>query len=296
MEKKTHSIAKNHRLPPWFRVKIRRGERYACIESLIKEKKLNTVCKDANCPNIWECWNMGAATFMILGDICTRNCRFCGVSKGTPLYRDEEEAIRVAEAVCSLKLDYAVITSVTRDDLDDGGASVFASVIGEIKTLSPMCGVEVLVPDFRGKSEAIIKIVEARPDVIGHNIETVKRLYPEVRQMADYRSSLDILRIVKEFDRRQQTKSSLIIGMGEEFDEVVETMEDIAKTGCDVLTIGQYLRPSKHHIEVKRFYTPDEFNKFKQIGNKLGFSHTQAGPIVRSSYHAGRYSTPQKQI
>lgn len=285
----TSSEAARKRLPPWFKVRIRKGKDYAYIDSILKDLGLHTVCKGASCPNIWECWNRGRVTFMILGDVCTRNCSFCGVEKGRPLKIDKDEGFKVAEAVKALNLNYVVITSVTRDDLYDGGASVFASTIEEIKRTNPSCKVEVLIPDLKGSLDALTEIVSAGPDVLGHNMETVRRLYPLVRPEADYEVSLGILRKVNEMDKDLLTKSGLIIGFGETLDELIETIEDISKTGCNILTIGQYLRPSKRHYQVMRFYHPKEFIKLKDIALKMGFFHVEAGPLVRSSYHADLY-------
>ncbi len=279
------------RLPPWFKVRIRRSDNYRHIESLIKEHTLHTVCEGAGCPNKWECWNRGTATFMILGDACTRGCSFCGVRKGVPEPLDRDEPLKVAVAIRALKLKYAVITSVTRDDLPDGGAGVFASVIREVRRVVPECRIEVLIPDLKGSISALSRIVDASPDVIAHNVETVKTLYPEVRPGADFYKSLTLLRMVKALDKRVVTKSGIIIGFGEGFDEIVDTIRALHDAGCDILTIGQYLSPSKKHLPVKRFYTPEEFDRLSSIAKEIGFALVESGPLVRSSYHADLYTT-----
>lgn len=280
---------KSSRLPEWFKVRMRRGRYFTRIESILKDLSLNTVCEEALCPNRWECWNNGTATFMILGDVCTRDCNFCGVVKGSPKGTDRDEPLRVAEAVKALDLRYVVITSVTRDDLKDGGAEAFALTVEGIKRLSPGCRVEVLVPDFKGSKDAILTLLEASPDVFGHNMETVRRLYPLVRPGADYDRSIGLLRMAKDLKRDIPTKSGLILGFGEDAEEVIEAMEDIRGTGCNILTIGQYLRPSRKHLPVARFYFPEEFERFSLIGRAMGFDHVEAGPLVRSSYQAERY-------
>ncbi|MFQ5901210.1 MAG: lipoyl synthase [Thermodesulfobacteriota bacterium] len=273
-------------LPHWFKVNINRGKNFRRIDSLVSNLQLNTVCKEAGCPNKWECWNRGTATFIILGDLCTRGCRFCGVDKGTPTGVDREEAGRITEAVNTLKLTYAVITSVTRDDLEDGGAALFAGVVYKIRNACPECRVELLVPDFKGIPEALYKVVDSKPSVLGHNIETVSRLYPKVRPQAVYKRSLDLLYLAKKRDDRVITKSGLIIGFGEKIEEIIQTMKDLSGVGCDILTIGQYLRPSKGHIPIERFYAPEEFQELEITGQGMGFLSVKAGPLVRSSYRA----------
>ena len=277
---------KTERLPSWFKVKINQGERFRRIDSLIKSSQLHTVCEEAGCPNKWECWNRGTATFMILGGICTRGCRFCGVEKGKPGGADWEEAERVAGAIKKLALKYAVITSVTRDDLEDGGSSIFAKVVEENRKINPNCRIELLIPDFRCQRDAIERVVDSAPSVLGHNIETVGRLYSTVRPQADYKRSLKVLELAKKRDEGMLTKSGLIIGFGEKNEEIIQAIKDLHGVGCDILTIGQYLRPSKQHIPVERFYTPEEFEEFEAIGREIGFSYVKAGPLVRSSYHA----------
>jgi lipoic acid synthetase len=248
--------------------------------------ELHTVCKEANCPNIGHCFEQGTATFLILGDICTRGCKFCDVKRGVPLPVDENEPGRVAEAVKILKLDYAVITSVTRDDLPDGGADIFAQTITEIRRLVPHCLVEVLVPDFSGSIDSFKMVLEAKPDVLNHNIETVARLYPSVRKGADYQRSLFLLGNVKRIDENITTKSGIMVGLGEDWDEIIQVMKDLRNGRCELLTIGQYLSPSDEHLPVMKFYHPDEFVKLKKIGEDMGFTHVESGPLVRSSYHA----------
>jgi lipoic acid synthetase len=274
------------RRPRWLKVKTSWGENYRRIKSLLDRFDLHTVCQEANCPNISHCFEQGTATFLILGDICTRGCRFCDVKRGIPLPADQDEPKRVAEAVKQLELHYAVITSVTRDDLPDGGASIFVRVIQEIKSSIPDCMVEVLIPDFAGSTESLRVVLQAKPDVLNHNMETIKRLYPTVRKGADYQRSLDLLRKVKGIDKDVIVKSGMMIGLGESWDEIIELMRDIKDAGCELLTIGQYLSPSEDHIPITKFYHPDDFSKLKDIGEKMGFVHVESGPLVRSSYHA----------
>lgn len=274
------------RCPRWLKVKTSWGENYRRIKSLLDRFDLHTVCQEANCPNISHCFEQGTATFLILGDICTRGCRFCDVKRGIPLPVDEEEPKRVAEAVKQLRLHYAVITSVTRDDVKDGGASIFARVIREIRKSTPDCKVEVLIPDFAGSAESLRIVLQAKPDVLNHNMETIKRLYPTVRKGADYQRSLDLLRKVKGIDKDVIVKSGMIIGLGESWDEIIELMSNLKDAGCELLTIGQYLSPSEDHIPITKFYHPDDFSKLKDIGEKMGFAHVESGPLVRSSYQA----------
>jgi lipoic acid synthetase len=272
--------------PRWLKVKTSWGENYRRVKSLLTRSDLHTVCQEANCPNISHCFEQGTATFLILGDVCTRGCKFCDVKRGVPLPVNEDEPKRVAEAVKELKLQYAVITSVTRDDLEDGGASVFAKTIMEIKRSVPDCEVEVLIPDFAGSSESLKMVLVAKPDVLNHNMETVKRLYPEVRKGADYQRSLQLFRNVKRIDDRMITKSGMMLGLGESWDEIILLMKDLKNARCELLTIGQYLSPSADHLPVTRFYRPDEFAALKNEGEKMGFAHVESGPLVRSSYHA----------
>jgi len=247
---------------------------------------LHTVCEEARCPNIGECWEQRTATFMLLGDICTRSCGFCAVKTGRPGPVDWLEAERVAQAVASLGLEYAVVTSVNRDDLPDGGAALFAHTIQAIRRRSPHCQVEVLIPDFKGNWEASRMVVEAKPDVLNHNVETVPRLYRRVRPQARYRRSLELLQRAKEMDGHLVTKSGLMVGLGETWEEVLQVLQDLRAVACDVVTIGQYLRPSLEHLPIVRYWTPMEFQRLREEGLALGFRHVEAGPLVRSSYHA----------
>jgi len=256
------------------------------LKGLMRGQKLNTVCEEAHCPNIGECWDRGTATFMILGDICTRRCHYCAVTTGRPTGIDLMEPNRVAETVSSLGLRYCVITSVNRDDLPDGGAYIFAACITKIREQSPGCRTEVLIPDFGGSTAALKKVMDARPDVLNHNIESSRRIFPSVRPRGDYELSLELLAKAKELDPSTVTKSGIIAGMGETRDEIVETMNDLRRVDCDLLTIGQYLRPSSKHWPIDRFYTPAEFDELRETGEKMGFKHVASGPLVRSSYHA----------
>jgi len=272
--------------PEWLKVKTSWGENYRRIKSLLGRFNLHTVCQEANCPNISHCFGQGTATFLILGDICTRGCKFCDVKRGIPLPVDEDEPRRLAEVIKVLKLQYAVITSVTRDDLPDGGAPLFARTIREIKRSNPDCKVEVLIPDFAGSFECLKMVVEAKPDVLNHNMETVKRLYPIVRKGADYQTSLDLLSNVKRIDKNLITKSGMMLGLGESWDEIIELMNHLKNAECELVTIGQYLSPSEAHLPVAKFYHPDEFEELGIIGERIGFAHVESGPLVRSSYHA----------
>ncbi len=274
------------RLPSWMKVRMPGGPNYIDLKRLLRDSSLHTVCEEARCPNIGECWERRAATFMVLGDICTRRCHYCAVTTGTPMGIDVMEPERLARTVQKLGLRYCVITSVNRDDLADGGALIFARCIRRVNDLVPGCRVEVLVPDFDGSMPALETVVRARPSVLNHNIESVRRVFPRVRPKGDYRRSLDLLAAAKEMDAGMPTKSGIIVGMGEQWDELVETMEDLRSVGCDLLTVGQYLRPSQKHLPVDRFYSPEEFDRIRAIGEGLGFKHVASGPLVRSSYHA----------
>ena len=274
------------RLPEWLKVKMPGGPRYMELKQLMRGHRLHTVCEEAHCPNIGECWERSAATFMILGDICTRACRYCAVTTGRPIGLDLLEPVRLAETVRMMGLEYCVITSVNRDDLSDGGAGVFAACIRRIREEVPGCRVEVLIPDFAGSWEALRAVVEAKPDVLNHNIESVRRVFRSVRPKGDYQLSLDLLAEAKAIDPSMVTKSGIIVGMGETREELVETMRDLRGVDCDLLTIGQYLRPSIKHLPIDRFYLPAEFEELGRIGNDLGFKHVASGPLVRSSYHA----------
>ncbi len=273
--------------PDWLKVRFPAGERFGQVSGLLRQRQLHTVCEEAHCPNIGECFNAGEATFMILGDICTRSCGFCSVSSGRPTGLDLLEPVRLARTVETLGLDYAVITSVNRDDLADGGAGVFAACIRAIRYRLPRCQVEVLTPDWEGNWDALRTVVEAKPLVYNHNLETVPRLYRRVRPKARYQRSLELLRRVKESDPTMTTKSGLMVGLGETLAEIEETMADLRACGCDLLTVGQYLRPDARHLPVVRYWHPDEYAAIKAIGRRVGFRHVEAGPFVRSSYHAG---------
>ncbi|MBI2919425.1 MAG: lipoyl synthase [Chloroflexi bacterium] len=276
------------RLPPWFKVRLPGGPGYLSVQRLLRDQKLHTVCEEAHCPNIGECFESGTATFLILGDTCTRNCGFCAVGSGRPLPPDPQEPENVARSVQSLGLKYAVITSVTRDDLPDGGAGVFAATIRRIRELCPACRVEVLIPDFRGSAAALSQVMAACPDVLNHNVETVPRLYPRVRPKAVYQRSLEVLSKAKALSADALTKSGIMVGLGETREELRQAMADLRSTGCDLLTIGQYLRPSSSHLPVERFYTPEEFVALRDEAMSLGFRQVESGPLVRSSYHAAR--------
>lgn len=280
------SQAISARRPEWLRVKAPQGENYRHLQGLMRRLALHTVCEEARCPNIGECWEQRTATFMLLGNICTRSCGFCAVRTGRPGPVDWLEAERVAQAVASLGLEYAVVTSVNRDDLPDGGAALFAHTIRAIRRRSPHCQVEVLIPDFKGNWEALRMVVEAKPDVLNHNVETVPRLYRRVRPQAHYRRSLELLQRAKEMDGTLITKSGLMVGLGETWEEVLQVLQDLRAVACDVVTIGQYLRPSLQHLPIVRYWTPTEFRRLREEGLALGFRHVEAGPLVRSSYHA----------
>ena len=274
------------RLPEWLKVRMPGGPNYIELKNLLRGSELHTVCEEAHCPNIGECWESRTATFMILGDICTRRCHYCAVTTGRPTGIDIMEPERLAQTVRRLGLKYCVITSVNRDDLADGGAFIFARCILKINEAVPGCKVEVLIPDFDGSIPGLKSVVKAQPDVLNHNIESTRRVFPRVRPRGDYQRSLALLAKVKELDRAMPTKSGIIVGMGEEWDEVVDTMKDLRSVGCDLLTIGQYLQPSQKHLPIDRYYTPAEFVELRNIGESLGFKHVASGPLVRSSYHA----------
>lgn len=274
------------RKPSWLRVKLPSGETFFELKRLVRQHRLHTVCEEAMCPNIGECWSQRSATFMLLGDTCTRSCGFCAVKTGRPGMIDEQEPERVAAAVATLGLRYAVITSVNRDDVPDGGSSMFAATIRAVRQHVPDCRVEVLIPDFKGNWEALAEVVAAQPDVLNHNMESIARLYSIVRPQAKYERSLELLRRVKILAPTMRTKSGLMVGLGEQPEEIVETMRDLCRSQCDLLTIGQYLQPSAQHLPVVRYYHPEEFAGLKRQGEALGFVHVEAGPLVRSSYHA----------
>jgi lipoic acid synthetase len=273
--------------PDWLKVRIPTGPRYLELKTMMREKELHTVCEEARCPNIGECWGHGTATFMILGDVCTRACRYCAVTSGRPTTLDLTEPKRVAETVRSMGLQHAVVTSVDRDDLPDGGASLFAATIRKIHQLNPECAVEVLTPDFQGRLDAIRIVLSAQPEIFNHNIETVRRVFPSVRPgRSRYDTSLEVLRMARELNPNGLTKSGLMVGLGETYEEIVQTMRDLRAVDVDILTIGQYLQPTGKHVVIDRYYHPDEFARLREDGFALGFSHVESGPLVRSSYHA----------
>ena len=272
--------------PEWLRAKAPVGDNFHNLKKLARGLGLHTVCESAQCPNIGECWNHRTATFMLLGDICTRRCGFCAVPKGKPEAIDWDEPQRVAEAVAKLGLKHAVVTSVNRDDDNAGGARIIAETIRQIRALTPNCRVEVLIPDFQGLEEPLRIVLDARPDVLNHNTETVPRLYRVVRSGARYQRTLDLLENAKKFSPGMVTKSGVMVGLGESMDELVEVFRDLGGRGVDILTVGQYLRPSKDHLPIARFYTPAEFHQMKEEALRFGFRHVESGPLVRSSYHA----------
>ncbi len=271
-------------LPSWLRIQLRPGPHYKELRQLTETHQLHTICEEARCPNLWECWNNRTATFLILGDICTRRCHYCSVTTGRPSELDLEEPQRVADAVRILKLRHAVITSVNRDDVPDGGAKLFAETIARIREVNPTCTVEVLIPDFQGQQQSLATVINEKPDILNHNIETVPRLFPTIRPQGKYARSLKVLQWAQEMGAR--TKSGLMAGLGETEEEIRTVMYQLRTVGCEMLTLGQYLRPTLVHAPVARFYTPEEFEGFKQEALALGFHHVESGPLVRSSYHA----------
>jgi lipoic acid synthetase len=275
------------RKPGWLKVRSPGGDNYRRLKKMMRSESLHTVCEEAGCPNIGECWEAGTATFMILGDVCTRACKYCGVAHGMPTELDTDEPRRVAESVARLELEHVVITSVNRDELPDGGAGIYAETIRRIHDEVPGCSVEVLIPDFKGDEEALRTVVDAEPHILGHNLETVERLHPDVRPGGRYWRSISFLGAVKKMDPGMLTKTGIILGMGEETEEIRQAMEDLREAAVDILTLGQYLRPSSMHIPVARWVTPAEFAEWKRIGEEeVGFRHVESGPLVRSSYHA----------
>jgi len=273
--------------PDWLKVRIPSGETYFDVRRILRSHKLNTICEDAMCPNIAECWGTHrTATFMILGDICTRACAFCAVTSGKPTEYDLAEPVRVAEAIAELKLRHAVITSVDRDDLADGGASVFAELVRQIRQRDPAVKIELLTPDFQGSLASVRTIVDSCPDIFSHNIETVRRLYPSIRFKSDYTTSFGLLKSAKQMNPATFIKTGIMVGLGEETDEIVGLMKDAVDAGVDIFTIGQYLRPSPKHAEIRKYYHPDEFAAFRETGKQLGLRWVFSGPLVRSSYHA----------
>jgi len=275
------------RKPDWLRVKLPIGESYKKVRSLVDTHKLHTICESGNCPNMGECWGEGTATFMILGNICTRSCGFCAVATGKPLEPDFDEPQRVAEAIHLMKVKHAVITSVDRDELRDGGSIIWYNTIRAVKSLNPNTTLETLIPDFKGQVENIQRIIDAGPEVVSHNIETVERLTRQVRIQAKYWRSMEVLRVLKSSGMR--TKSGIMLGLGETKEEVIQTLRDLSNSGVDVITIGQYLQPSKKHLAVDRFVHPDEFAEYREIGYGLGLDYVESGPLVRSSYHSEKH-------
>ncbi len=276
--------------PNWLRVKLPTGEGYRSVRNIVDDHKLHTICESGNCPNMGECWGAGTATFMILGNICTRSCGFCAVATGRPLAVDWEEPQRVAEAIQLMKVKHAVITSVDRDELKDGGSLIWAATIKAVKELNPETTLETLIPDFQGKWENLERVIAVAPEVISHNVETVQRLTRQVRIQAKYHRSLEVIRRLK--DGGVRTKSGIMLGLGEEMDEVLQTMQDLRDNGCDVITLGQYLQPTSKHLPVLRFVHPDEFAHYKAEGYKMGFDYVESGPLVRSSYRSERHVIP----
>ncbi|MDB5209382.1 MAG: lipA [Sediminibacterium sp.] len=276
--------------PNWLRVKLPIGESYKHVRGLVDTHKLHTICESGNCPNMGECWGAGTATFMILGNICTRSCGFCAVATGRPEAVDWDEPQRVAEAIHLMKVKHAVITSVDRDELKDGGSIIWYNTIEAVKGLNPDTTLETLIPDFQGRPDQVQRIINAAPDVVSHNMETVERMTRQVRIQAKYRRSLEVLRLLKEGGMR--TKTGIMLGLGERKEEVIQSMEDLVAVGCDVLTLGQYLQPTKKHLAVQRFVHPDEFAELREIGYELGFDYVESGPLVRSSYHSEKHVIP----
>ena len=279
-------MKQRRRLPEWLKVRMPGGPRYIELKNLMRDSELHTVCEEAHCPNIGSCWERGTATFMILGDICTRACAYCAVTTGRPGTLDLQEPARLAETALRMGLRYAVITSVNRDDLPDGGAFMFAQCIAQVRKRLPDCKIEVLIPDFQGDRRALETVMEARPDTLNHNIETVRRIFHRVRPKGDFDQSLELLAQAKTIAPDAVTKSGMMVGLGETWGEIIDNMRELRSAGCDLLTIGQYLRPSEKHIALARWYTPEEFEELKREGEALGFRHVASGPLVRSSYHA----------
>ena len=273
--------------PDWLRVKLPIGENYKHVRGLVDKHKLHTICESGNCPNMGECWGEGTATFMILGNTCTRSCGFCAVATGRPDPLDWDEPQRVAEAIYLMKVKHAVLTSVDRDELKDGGSIIWANTVKAVRALSPQTTLETLIPDFKGEKENIQRIIEVKPEVVSHNIETVERLTRQVRIQAKYHRSMEVIRTLKHGGMR--TKSGIMLGLGERKEEVIQTLQDLRDNGCDVVTIGQYLQPTVKHLRVDRFVHPDEFAEYKEIGYSIGLDHVESGPLVRSSYHSEKH-------
>ncbi len=276
------------RRPDWIKVRPPKGETYRSLKRLMRSKELHTVCEEAHCPNMGECWGAGTATFLILGDICTRSCGFCDVKTGRPLPIDWDEPERVAQAVKNMNLRHVVITSVNRDERKDGGAPIFAQCIKRIREVQPGCSIEVLIPDFKGSEEALKIVMDARPEILNHNVETVRRLFRQVQPQDHYEWAQATLTNAKRMEPDVLTKSGIMVGLGEEWDEIVATMQDLVDWGVDILTIGQYLQPSKKHLPMSRYYTLEEFAELKRIGLEMGFKWVESAPLVRSSYHADK--------
>jgi len=274
------------RHPDWLKVRIGSGDHYSEVKTLLRSAKLHTICEEAKCPNIAECFGSGTAVFLILGTICTRNCRYCNVQHGTPGPLNNQEPQHIADSVQTLGLRYVVVTSVTRDDLSDGGASVFSATVHAIRQINPSCSIELLIPDFNGNDDALHTILDASPDVINHNIEVVEDLFPLMRPQGRYQRSLSILHKLKTKGKTIPTKSGLMIGLGESTEQIHTTLSDLRAVGVDFLTIGQYLQPTRHHVAISKYYTPEEFTALKTTALSMGFTHVESGPLVRSSYHA----------
>jgi lipoic acid synthetase len=281
-------VPPERRKPSWLKVRAPGTPNYMRLKRLMRERNLHSVCEEARCPNIGECWQESTATFMILGDVCTRNCGYCAIAHGRPVWEDREEPERIGRAIGDLGLDYVVITSVNRDDLADGGAAHWAATIRAVRAHAPRCRVEALIPDFQGAAPSLQTVIEAGPDVLNHNTETVPRLYPVARHGGRYPRALELFRRARAAGPALRTKSGIILGLGETRDELVSTMEDLRRVDVNILTLGQYLRPSAQHLPVDRYYHPDEFAELGEVGHRLGFAHVEAGPLVRSSYHAKR--------
>jgi lipoic acid synthetase len=279
---------KPQRRPEWIKVRAPGGEKYDFLKDLMRSKQLHTVCEEAHCPNIGECWGAGTATFLILGDICTRSCGFCDIKTGRPLALDWAEPIRVAEAVKAMNLQHVVITSVNRDEREDVGAPIFAQCIRRVREVQPGCSIEVLIPDFKGSRANLQIVMAARPEILNHNVETVARLFKKVQPQDKYEWAMATLRNAKEIDAEVLTKSGIMLGLGEAWDEILTVMQDVVDCGVDILTIGQYLQPSRKHLPIERYYHPDEFEQLRQLGYEMGFRWVESGPLVRSSYRAAQ--------
>lgn len=284
-----HKLKERQRLPVWLKMKMPKGENYSKIKNLVDQYGLHTICTSGNCPNIGECWNRGTATFMILGDICTRRCKFCAVKSGIPLPPDEKEPEKIAKSIKIMGVKHCVITSVDRDDLPDQGADIWARTIKEIKKINPETKIEALIPDFRGEQRLINQVIEAGPEVVSHNLETVERLTPQIRSAARYRRSLDVIRYIA--SNHKIAKSGIMLGLGETHEEVLNTMDDLREAGCKIMTIGQYLAPSVNHMQVKEYIKPEKFAEYKETGLQKGFSFVESSPLVRSSYRAEKHVT-----